>query len=499
MAKGTNVLILQCDQLNASVLSCYGGPVKAKHLERLCSKSIRFTAAYCPTPVCSPSRASFITGLYPHRHGITSNVMRMDYPICGGPATEEGITAADTTTEKILFQKGYRTGHYGKWHLSGEDLPYYPDMYREHYEYEADCAAPFKQAMELPAEQRMDWYNWQLPVQVDEKLKAAAKNIKEPWKSLPRLHDFYSKIGRLDMDEKDTFDYRVAQKGIDFLKRNKPGTPFMLTCSFNWPHDPNVIVSPYYEMVDPADIDCSIDLPCDPLFMAELSKEIPQQAGPDFLREFLRVYYASVLFIDAQVGRVLQALDESGERDNTLVLFCADHGDMAGGHGMFWKSTSAFYEEVARVPLLLSYPPLGQGDFSGLANLVDIMPTILELTGAECPPDLDGESLVPYMGGQAAGRAAVRDAGERATLSERLDWAPGNRRAVHSKDAKERFMLRYKDYKYCYYTGGKEILYDLEKDPSEYDNKANAPEYAETLRSMREKLRAHLAKSGYAL
>jgi arylsulfatase A-like enzyme len=128
--------------------------------------------------------------------------------------------------------------------------------------------------------------------------------------------------------------------------------------------------------------------------------------------------------------------------------------------------------------------------------------------------DLDGESLVPYMGGQAAGRDAgqaagratsrdagrisdIRDASERTTLSERLDWAPGNRRTVHNKDKKERFMLRYKDYKYCYYTGGKEILYDLKTDPAEYDNKANAPDYAETLRSMREKLRKHLAQSGY--
>ena len=99
-----NILFLQCDQLNASVLDVYGGPVHTKHISRLAQQSVVFDAAYCSTPLCTPSRASMITGQYPHNHGIVSNVMRRDYPVLGGPETEQGIENQDETTDKVLWR-----------------------------------------------------------------------------------------------------------------------------------------------------------------------------------------------------------------------------------------------------------------------------------------------------------------------------------------------------------------------------------------------------------
>lgn len=142
-----NVLIIMCDELNASVMSCYGGPVPMPNLDRLASEGLIIDQVTCPSPSCSPSRASLVTGLYPHAHGIVHNVSRREFPawyaFIGEPKGEEGLKANDVTTESVLYQAGYQTHHYGRWHLLDDDLPYYRDMYRDHCEYAADMATVF--------------------------------------------------------------------------------------------------------------------------------------------------------------------------------------------------------------------------------------------------------------------------------------------------------------------------------------------------------------------
>lgn len=146
-----------CDQLNAGVLSCCGGPVSTPHNDRIANDGVRFDQAVCPTPFCSPTRASIITGLYPHAHGIVTNIGRRDYPAMKSPETQEGIQHRDVTTEQILFGTGYATHHFGKSHLMDEDLPYYNDMYGEHHEYAAGMADVFAAVRERdPA----TWMNW---------------------------------------------------------------------------------------------------------------------------------------------------------------------------------------------------------------------------------------------------------------------------------------------------------------------------------------------------
>lgn len=458
-----SVLLILCDQLNASVTSVYGGPVPTPNLERIARRGVVFTEAVCTTPFCSPARASIVTGLYPHAHGIVYNVSRRDYPAIPAPAWEEGITGRDLTTDKILHEAGYQTHQYGKWHLDGGDLPYYPDMYGEHREYAREMKAVFDQVRETPRDTWMDWYGWILPVDVAPAYRAAARALREN----PRnrvLSEFVAKIGKLRLPLRQVFDVRVADRTVERLSR-LTAAPFMITCSFNSPHDPNVVPSPYYEAFDPA----KFDLPAnygqrEPRFENDWSRRIVSETGEAGLREFLRVYYGTVRLLDDQVGRVLDGLDRAGRADDTIVIFAADHGDMAGSHGMVWKSTQAFYDGIARIPLILSYPrKIKPGRSARPASQVDLMPTILELTGHAVPPAAQGRSLFSKTEPEFV-------------LSERVAANPRHTRTL-APNAPSDLMIRGQGWKYIRYRNGEEFLYHLARDPGETRNLAGEPAY----------------------
>ncbi len=468
MPENPNILLIMCDQLTARVLSCYGGQVQTPNLDRLAREGVLFTNATCPTPFCSPSRASMITGLYPHGHGMTYNVMRIDYPHAPGnqPTPEEGITAADTTLGKLLYEAGYDTHHYGKWHLSGESLPWYADTYAEHLGYGREMAIFFDGVRQRPRHEWMDWYGWAMPVKVAPEIITAVEANSEAWASAP-YRDFITKMGRLRLDSSAVFDVRVAARAAKMVRR-AGSKPFMITCSFNAPHDPNIVPAPWYDMYPPD----KIELPAnyehrEARFNTDWSSRVVELVGGEpGMREFLRIYYGSVALIDEQVGHVLEALDDSGKADDTIVVFSADHGDMAGGHGMFWKSTHSFYDEVARVPLIIRYPRLVKPGRTDVATgLTDLMPTLLDLAGQSAPENVHGGSLAPLLRGEAA-------AGKLPEFSfcERITPHPERRRRVHS-EARGNFMVRGRGWKYVVHHDGEAFLYSLTDDPGECHNR----------------------------
>ena len=486
-----NILLMMCDQLTPGVLGCYGGPVPTPNLDSLADEGVLFTDATCPTPFCSPSRASLITGLVPHRHGIVYNVNVRDYPAIGGPATEEGVKAGDVTTGKLLAEAGYDTHHFGKWHLQDDDLPYFPDTFGEHREYADAMAEVFRGVRARPRGEWMDWYDWAMPVTVSDRLREAVDALGDHWDD--RRHaEFIIKMGRLDLPVEQVFDVRVADRTVEAL-HSAGAEPFMITCSFNYPHDPNVVPSPYYDMIDPE----GIRLPAnyerrEPRFEGEWSRQIVRDLGEAGAREFLRIYYASVRLIDDQVGRVLAALDASGRAEDTIVLFTADHGDMAGGHGMVWKSTASFYEEVVRVPLLIRYPAgLSPRRTSIAAGLTDVMPTLLDWVGTPPPEDIDGRSLAPYLDGRAPSVDAPRY-----TFSERV---PPNRERTRTvaQDATGAFMVRGSDAKYFHYPNGEEFLFDLATDPGETVDLAAQPAWAGRKSELKRELEHWLARTSW--
>ncbi|MFB6217912.1 MAG: sulfatase, partial [Halobacteriaceae archaeon] len=377
-----NVLLVVVDQLAAHTVGCYGGPVPTPNIDRLAVEGARFTDATCPTPFCSPSRASLATGQYPHRHGIVHNVMRRDYPRSRAEPTEEGLRADDPTVGRLLADAGYDTHHYGKFHLLDEDLPYYPDMFTEHDAYAKGMAGRFRAVRARPREEWMDWYGWALPVTVDDRYREAVDPVREELAAAGGHDEFLTKMGRLEFDPGDTFDWQVADRAAGRIE--SADEPFFLTASFNWPHDPNVVPDPWYSEFDPDDLSLPDNYGAfEDRFAGDWSREYVSLVGERGVREFLRVYYGMVAFVDDQVGRVLDALDRRGVADDTLVVFTSDHGDMAGGHGMVWKSTGAFYDEVMRVPLLVRGPGVAADEVDCAASLVDVLPTVWDLLGRE--------------------------------------------------------------------------------------------------------------------
>ncbi len=464
-----DVVVILCDQLNARVLSCYGGPVETPNIDRLAREGVQFLGAMCTCPFCSPARASIATGKYPHAHGITYNVMRRDYPMVPAPPTQEGIKTSDITTGRLLHDAGYATHFYGKWHLLDEDLPYYADLFAEHDAYAREMEADFAAVRRQPPAAWMNWYQWALLVEQSPAFRELARAADERWKA-HAYREFVTKMGRLKLPPGKCFDVRVADKTVECIRGARPG-PLMVTCSFNAPHDPNVVASPYYEMFDPA----AIKLPAnrhtrDPRCEKSWSRQIVQVLGEPGLREFLRIYYASVKLIDEQVGRVLHILEETGRLDGALVIFTADHGDMAGGHGMVWKSNDSFYDEIVRVPMLLRCPRLFHPQRCDMAvDLTDLMPTILSAAGRPIPPEAQGQNLLPFLAGRCD------PAGARPySFCERVAPNRENTRTV-LPGARCSFAVRGQGWKYVRYHDGHELLFDLAADPGEVADLANDP------------------------
>jgi len=337
----------------------------------------------------------------------------------------------------------------------------------------------------------MDWYDWALPVSIDPGYSDAVAAAESVWPKRGPYLDFIRKLGRLDIPFAKSFDARVADEAIARIRSTRD-RPFMITCSFNAPHDPNVAPSPYYERFDPA----RIALPAnrdsrEPRHEESWSRQIVAGFGNDGLREFLRVYYAMVAMIDDQVGRLMAALEEAQSIDGTVVIFTADHGDMAGGHGMVWKSNGSFYDEIVLVPLLVRYPSLFKPQECHLAvNLVDLMPTILEITDRPCPVTAQGQSLVPFL----TGRKPASEA-RQFSFCERVPAAAGHVRQRGGRRGAS-FMARGLGWKYIRYPDG-ETLYDLNADPGETMNRIGGADSARAGDMMRRALEDWLCTTGW--
>ena len=486
--KKPNVLIILCDQLNFGVLSCNNGPVSTPNIDRLAKEGAVFDNITCTAPLCTPTRASLVTGKYPHNHGLVANVWKNEYPWFKNiPATEEGINKEDKTTEKILNADGYETHLIGKWHLRGEELPYYTDVYREHFEYTHEMKEKFDQIRKLPEELWLDWYGWALPVTPPERVKKAVDAFNKSGSDM-KTHPFTEKIGQLLLDIKDTFDYKITDKTISCLKEKRTD-PFMITCSLNIPHDPNVVPEPFYGKYPYEDVRFPENFSsCEEYFLNDLSCTIGRAYGNEYLKEFLSIYYSSVMMLDHFTGQILDTLDEQGLKEDTIVVFMSDHGDMAGGHGMIWKSTSAFYDEISRQSLIIRYPKkIKPGRCSTAGSAVDILPTILELCGVEPPDDIDGRSLIPYLKNNDFSRYV---------LCERIDMNKGGTRTI-TKGNRGSFMLRGSEWKYMKYRDGKSFMYNMQEDPGETKDLSNNPKYSQTEKMLQKIMERELEGSGF--
>jgi arylsulfatase A-like enzyme len=498
-----NVLLIFPDQLQRDVLSCYGGVVDTPNIDRLASEGVRFTDATCPTPFCAPTRMSLVTSVYPQQHGVVQNT----------GWKQRGMNMGDQTYPRALFNDGYSTHHYGKWHLEpvkkGDTMPWYTDQFRYFPEFADSMADKFEAYKKRGDGRFSDWYGLIFPIEITDDLHKALdhNDLWEKWRG-HWAGEMVLGMGRLDLEHEDCYDYQVADKAIETIKKNSAeGQPFMINVAFNIPHDPYLVPAPYYEQfpVDEIELPDNVHALHD-RFKKDWGRQVNLETrGPNGeetgMLEFMRIYYGNVKFLDDQVGRILQTLEETGEMDNTIIVFLSDHGDMAGGHGMTWKETEAFYEEVASIPLIVRYPKLLKPQVNPTpANTVDVFPTIFGLLGREQLPDVEGKSLVPYMTGKKKPEDAFPY-----TFSVRIVNNPNAERKILPEMAGH-FMVRGEGFKYMVYgqcddpryrDEPSDILFDLENDPGETVDLANDPEFLSVKKKMNRVLQDWLEQTGW--
>lgn len=438
-----NVLLLVSDDL-ATTLGCYGFPAaKTPNLDALAARGVRFDRAYCQFPHCNPSRSSFLSGLRPNTTRVTNNEDNLykNHP---------GVM----TLPHHFREHGYATARCGKiFHLgvpSGEESMDDPQGW--------DFGTPFKSELPYPKKRES-------VVKV-----TAGKKQGIAWQEIPCEDDVL-----VDGDH--------AKQAIGWLERRDASKPFFLAVGFHRPHLPLVAPAKYFDLY-PLD---SITLPKEP---ADDEADIPAPARnggvpgyaltatPEQRRAAIRGYLATVSYMDAQAGRVLDAVKRLGLAENTIVIFAADHGWHLGEHGL-WHKRSLF-EESARVPFIVSAPgmkALGKTSAS-LVELLDLFPTLCDLTGVPALPKLEGKSIRPLLDDPAAKfHDAAFTQARRGANAE--NWGRSVRTA------------RWRCTEWDEGRSGIE-LYDHDADPQEYTNLADKPEHAAVLKELRALLAAKL-------
>lgn len=423
-----NVLFIACDDLNTA-LGCYGHPqAKTPNMDRLAARGVRFERAYCQFPLCNPSRSSLLGGVRPDTSGIYENAtpLRKVFP--------------DIVTLPQLFKNnGAYVARVGK-------------MY--HYGVPGQIGTS-------GLDDEPSWTEVINPRGRDKDDEADVINF-TPQRGLGSALAWMEAKGG---DEEQT-DGKVAAETIRLLEAHKD-KPFFIAAGFYRPHVPDIATKKYFALY-PLD---QMTLPVEPAGhltnvppIALHPEPLNYGLEPEKLKTFKRAYLASVSFVDAQVGNVLDALDRLGLRDRTIVVFWGDHGWSLGEHGQ-WQKTLLF-EESARVPLIIAPPDRKQGDVSpGVVELLDLYPTLADLCGLAAPKTVEGRSL------------------RRLLDAPHAEWkwhAITQQTRNHEGRRIMGYSIRVARWRYTEWDGGKlgRELYDHDADPHEWNNLASDPKFA---------------------
>ena len=471
--KRPNVLFIMTDQQRWDALGCHSGKVFTPNLDRLAAEAADFRQFFTQSPVCVPSRCNLFAGRYPHSHRVRENNARLD--------------PHEVHLFKALKQVGYRLGYVEKNHLleNGEFANFdFTDLPQD----------------EEPTGERAEFLKFKK--QQGSKLRTVAS-----WASAA-FHDFSPEV---------TTPYRSRESAIEFLRSNPADQPFCLCVSFADPHAPHVAPRKFESMY-PLD---EIEVPEAPEGVLEQKAprfRIKQEAQGSLLaseedkQRYLAVYRSMISWVDENVGAILDALDEQGLRDETIIVFTSDHGDFNFDYGMC-KKDLVLLDCLLRVPCLIAWRGhVKPREVSALAEQIDVLPTLLELCGAEVPFGCQGRSLAALLAGRTdAHRDEVHAeicppwlANPYKTFEEfRREWEAHHEEPEHVLGWTAPFnvpgdftkMLRTEDFKYILYGDGFEELYDLRADPGETENLARRPEHAETTARMRLELLQWNARS----
>ncbi len=437
-AKPRNVIFILTDDHRYDALGFLKGQkwLRTPHLDSLARDGAYLKYAFVTTALCSPSRASILTGVYAHRHKIVDN--------------NTAIPKGTTFFPQYLQKAGYKTGFFGKWHMGGESDAPQPGF---------DRWVSFRgQGTYLPSKNGLN---------ID------GKNVPQKGYITDELTDY----------------------ALDWLKQIKKGQPYFMYLSHKAVHSEFIPAERHKGMYAKE----KFEYPPTMAAEGEMARNRPMWVknqrnswhGVDFpyhsdlnIAEYYKRYAETLMGVDDSVGRVLAALRERGELDSTLIIYMGDNGFAFGEHGLIDKRTA--YEESIRVPMLARCPELFKGGTvveRMVANL-DIMPTVMEAAGLKPPPGLDGASFIPLLQG--------KDVPWRKELLYEYYW---ERNFPHTPTV---FALRTEQYKYMRFHGIWDIdeLYDLKADPLESNNLIFSPQHAQVVREMNKRLFALLQETG---
>ena len=421
MSEQPNLLILMADQLTAGALPAYGNrTAKTPHIDRLAGAGAVFDSFYCNSPLCAPSRFSLMSGRLPSKIGAYDNAAE--------------FAAQVPTFAHYLRRAGYQTSLSGKMHFCGPDQLHgfedrlTTDIYPADFGWTPDWTN---------FAHRPTWYHT-----MDSVTQAGP----------------CTRTNQIDFD--DEVVYAARQRLFD-IARGRDQRPFAMVVSMTHPHDPYTIPQEYWDRYEGVDI----DMPRVQMAVDDLdphSRRLRHVVGLDLLpvteaqvRDARRAYYGALSYVDDQIGLLLDTLSQARLADNTVVMVIADHGDMLGERGLWYKMS--FFEPACRIPLIVHAPGrVAPGRVAACSSLVDILPTLCELGGvpaADYAAASDGESLVPQLHG-ASGRDEV--------LGEYL--GEGAIAPV--------VMIRRGRYKFVHTPVDPDQLYDLSADPDERSNLA---------------------------
>ncbi|MBY6160151.1 choline-sulfatase [Mameliella alba] len=457
MPRKPNIVVVMADQLAPQFCGAYGHPVaRTPHMDALAARGMRFDAAYCNSPLCAPSRFAFMSGQLISRIAAYDN------------ASE--FRASVPTFAHYLQALGYRTCLSGKMHFVGPDQKHgfqdrvTTDIYPADFAWTPDWEAH---------DERIDkWYH-------------NMQTVKESGMAVATF--------QTDYDDEVSFAARrwLIDRGRDRAQGSK--APFCMVASFIHPHDPYVAQPEWWNLYS----DDEIDMPefvlapeqQDPFSRRVMdgieASHVPLTEAE--VRRARRAYLANVSYFDSKLGEIVKALTDIGELDNTIVIVTADHGDMLGERGLWYKMN--FFEHSARVPLIMAGPGVAEGRVSNACSLIDLLPTFVDIAGGDesvLGEPIDGRSLMPLVRGEKTDRDEA--IGE--YCAEMTPWPV--------------FMIRRGPLKYIHCDPDPPQLYDLAADPLERRNLATDPAYAKAAREFAaevarrwdsEKLRADVIKT----
>jgi choline-sulfatase len=424
-----DILVIMADQLVPSALPFHGNAVTiAPALSALAESGVVFDAAYTPSPLCAPARASLLTGMLPSRTGVYDNAAE--------------FSSAIPTFAHYLRTAGYRTVLAGKMHFCGPDQLHgfeerlTTDIYPADFGWTPDWDHP---------DDRPTWYH----------------DMSSVTEAGPCVRS-----NQLDFDEEVTF---AAERSLFGHIRSGDERPFCYVVSYTHPHDPFTIPRPWWDRYEGADI--QLPRPSDRGELHPHDRRLRAVCAMDHVsltddqvRAARRAYYGAISFVDDQIARLLSVLRETGRLDDTVVIVTSDHGEMLGERDAWYKMS--FYEGSARVPLLVSWPGrFDPGRVAAAVSTMDLLPTLVDLCAGDgragaMTGQLDGHSLLPHLTGQPDRDEAIGEYLAEGAIAPIV-------------------MIRRGRYKFIHSPADPDQLFDLADDPDERINLADDPHCAD--------------------